>query len=285
MITTAKSIVGTEMFAKLGTLRTVLVFSLACFGSIVVPLAQAQSHGVPVVRDPNAVAAVNAALLALGSEATFANIHDVKMNGSCSFSAEDDGAGSENSSQFSWIVADKEFRYESVSATGSDITISGHGKPTHTHNGTVEPISMFSANAMLPYQLPGLVLARELNDAKYQMKYLGIRQLSANQVFVIEIALAGPERPVAGSAQTWFFSATTAEPIAVDYLMPSETSPRVRIRIRTTFASYQAQAGVSFPSNVGVETEHAGSGLCAVNQIQINTSPASSIFDNAQGDN
>jgi hypothetical protein len=118
-------------------------------------------------QDPQAIAVLQNSAAAMGGSA-WAAIQDWTITGSMSIS----GSG-QSPSNFSWIGAGAEFRFEKDTGQTKNLFLSGHGSPVRITNGTVSPINYFVARANPPLYVPGVRLTQELNNQQLTIQYVG----------------------------------------------------------------------------------------------------------------
>lgn len=133
-------------------------------------------------RDATALATVQAAIAALGSQATFTGIQDATVTGTCTPLDSGNTTSSDSSHKFTWTVAGKEFRYESLDNSGEEhLFVSGHGSPAVAEDGSTKTIPPLVGAVMRPYHLPGVVLTQELQNSTRNILSAGTENISGVQ--------------------------------------------------------------------------------------------------------
>jgi hypothetical protein len=240
----------------------------------------------PVRRDPQAVSAIQTALQSLGGSTAWTQVQDAVERGSCT----DNSTQVATSSQFTWTVRGYDFRYESSGSGGAqNLLVSGHGKPTRSDGTTTKPLSLRTATLMLPYQLPGMVLAQAFDDATYSLRYAGSGTWNQAPAIEIEVMHTLYGRDLQETEQTWYLTPQTMQPVAVTFLLSGEQDADHYAQLTYGYSQYQSTGGLSVPQTIATAT--VGTGLqqqCMIQAVQFNTGPASSSFDlplNAGGQN
>lgn len=244
------------------------------------------SKALPVRRDPQAVSAIQTALQTLGGLTAWAQVQDAVERGTCT----DNSTQTVTSAQFTWTVRGYDFRYENVDSSGArSLLVSGHGKPARSEGATTKPLSLRTATLMLPYHLPGMVLAQAFNDGNYSLRYVGSGTWNKAPVVEIEVVDTFHGRDLKETWQAWYFAPQSMQPVAVKFYLSGEQDADHYARLTYSYSQYQSTGGLAVPQNI--VTGVVGTGLqqqCTIQGIQFNTGPASSSFDlpiNAGGQN
>lgn len=245
---------------------------------------QSSSSSSPYVRrDAQALTIVNKSLGAMGGQAAIASIQDADAVGTCSDQAVNGTTSTTTQSTFEWTVAGNAYRYQTIENGQATITVSGNGQASRSESGVIEKVSPSDAQATLPFHLPGVLLLQELNNPEYSFRAMGNQQTAQGPAQEVAIAIAGPERPVEGSTQLWYFSTTNGQPLQVVYTMPSEHAPELGVRVTTSFSGYSTIDGALLPTRVTISVGDFLIANCTASTIHTNVHPSEAIFESATG--
>lgn len=235
-------------------------------------LSQTQVSAGPS-RDPTALSMIEASLSAMGGKTALVGLQTVKIVGSSQHP-------SDNSERLlTWYVQVNgdlfELRKETIGKNGRVAFATGHGKPNfYSPNGTSHKLPDFLANSFIPYEIPGVVLARELLNVKLDTSL----QTTGNESSVI-IHDKSTLLTTAISRQTWHFDPTTHLPSSVDYLLPSPTNQLDNTKGSMSFASYTIFQGIAYPATIQVYEAGSLVDTIHITSLHINSSLGSALFD------
>lgn len=218
------------------------------------------------------------AISALGGSAAWSGIADTTMSGACT--DEDDASSATTSSPFLWITAQSEFRYQMGATTSSTVLLSGHGKPSFSSPSASQSLTNETAELLKPFHMPGLVLLSILNDSSYHATVVGqevVLGAAATHIHVQHQLAYALEQ---GADQDWWISTSTFLPVKVTYLVPGQ-SVKSYMTNSYYFSSWTATSGgIAYPQLLLVSSGLGAPTMgCTVAQLQLNTQPASSLFD------
>ncbi len=248
-------------------------------------LAQQSSSAISphVQRDAQAMTIVNNSLAGMGGQAALASIQDADAVGTCSNQAVNGATNTTTPSTFEWVVAGGAYRYQTIENGRATITVSGNGQPSRSEAGVIEKVSPSDAQASLSFHLPGVLLLQELNNPTYSFQAMGVQQTAQGPAQEVAISIAGPERPVEGSTQLWYFSTINSQPLQVTYTMPSEQAPEVGVPVITSFSGYSAVEGALLPSRITISVGDFSIVNCTASSIRVNVHPSEATFASAAG--
>jgi len=248
-------------------------------------LAQQSSSGISphVQRDAQALTVIDNSLAAMGGQAVLASIQDADTTGACSNQVVSGATSTTTPSTFEWIVAGNAFRDQTIENGQATITVSGNGQPSRSESGVIEKVSPSDALSSLPFHLPGILLLQELNNPAYSFRAMGVQQTAEGPAQEVEIAIAGPERPIEGSTQLWYFSTVNNQPLQVTYTMPSEQAPEVTVPVTTSFSGYSTVNGALLPMRITISVGDFLTVNCIANTVRVNVHPSEATFDSPSG--
>lgn len=209
--------------------------------------AQQSTPTPPAQRDPQAVAAVQAAIAAFGSSAV---AQSLQAQGQVD--TFDPGGNATNT--ITWEMAGSEFRVESSSGASSGVVVTGHGNPTVTIDGQTQPVPKYVIQAMFIPAFAGAILAREFQNPNYSLQYIGAQTLNDTPVAVVETALpTAPNAPL--TSQLWYFSNATNLPIRVTYRAPADQTPLRSWPETVDLSNFTSVSGGMYPFKIVVSDE------------------------------
>jgi hypothetical protein len=192
-------------------------------------------------RDTNAVAILQVALVNL-SGATVAN-PSVIATGDVQYAGAANASGS-----FTWKRAGREFRYENPDGS---ILVSGKGRPALASAGIWKRTSGNELISDFPSHLPGIVIARVLADARYEIRSLGARALNGGFANVVSITRIYPDDSdgffAALTRRTFYFDASSSSLLRVEYDVPDNVYAGTRALLTVDYQQFATVGGLNVP--------------------------------------
>lgn len=266
----------TKRSSHLASLQRVVGF-FALFGGSCITSAQTSQATAP----PNdAVTQIlTQALNAMGGSGAWSQVSDATVSGNCTSSSAGNTTA-EPPSTFLWIVtANNQFRYQSGKTGQGNALLSGTGSPLFATPSETKPLTAETGILLKPYHLPGMAFLQILNDQNYTASVVGQETVLNTTTIHIHVMHRGIRAPEIGSDQDWWLDASTYLPVAVTYLVPGQTMQSY-MPTSYYFSSWELETrGIAVPFSLLIETG-AGfpSGICTINQVNINSQPVASLF-------
>ncbi len=236
-----------------------------------IPLSAQQ----PPQRDPQAVAAINNALAALGGQGAIPQIRDCVARGSTRVP---EGSPLANGN-FIWKNAGEEFRYEYATSSAVEVFSSGHGRPAIRKADDVARLHGHMALANFPPHLPGVVLLKQLTDPKYTLTFLGPGVLADRQVIRVRTSLDSDIASAAVTPQVWSFDATNGLPLRVEYRWPDNSNAESFVPVVAEFSDLRSVAGVVVPFRIVHHVNNELIATSSLDSVTFNTGLDSAEFD------
>ena len=231
-------------------------------------------------RDATALTAVQAAIAALGGQVTLTGIQDATVTGTCTLLGSGSGTSSGSGQKFTWTVAGKEFRYESLDNNGEEhLFVSGHGNPEVAEGGATRTIPPLVGAVMKPYHLPGLVLVRELQDTTRNILSAGTESISGIQAVHIRITTTVGALPVPAFDQDWYFNPANNLPLMVKYRIPTVPVSTTYLDTTVLYLSFDTSQAMPVLQQMAVEYDPSDRMSCTFGAPKFNVQPASTTFD------
>jgi hypothetical protein len=212
-------------------LSAAIFFSLSALG---------QTPSAP--RDPSALAAVQAAVLALGG-------NSLQTVDNCVAQGQVTKNGSTGT--FKWENSGTDFRYEETFNGTTSALVSNHGSPatvTGTHVQNWPP--HFGVAAIPPY-LIGLRLFRYSSDQTVGLALLPSDPVADAGVFRIQAGFPQRSDMLARAIQEeWRISQTTGLPIAFRQKSPGYPIANISITAESDLSNYQTMGGLLVPAHI-----------------------------------
>jgi hypothetical protein len=231
------------------------------------------------VRDTQAVAVLQSAIAAMGGSAAVVAVLDVTVQGTL-----ENATGARGQAVgFVWKAAGSEFRQEfQTDGTTTRIYVSGHGSPRDLRGSAWVSVPYHESRAVLPYQVPALVLLNELGNSNYTVSYVGAATINGRPAIQIHTCDESDFISHIVLAQDWFFDAQTAVPLQVNFKLPSDTAANDPRDGSIQFSNFQISNGISVPMQLALQ-EGNGSATAIVSSVQFNSGVPASEFDPPTG--
>jgi len=256
--------------------RLVLSFLLIIASS---PRVNSQQSVVTPQRDPQAVAAIQNALAAMGGANAIARVQNVIAQGSMlpaqgsaipigSFRMED---------QFG--AQAHEFRDTFQSPALNQSIVSGHGNPGLLSNGHTKNFNPWSGNSRLPVHLPVMILSAFLASANCSIVSAGQTTINGHAAIQIHFHIDTDVVQQTLSIQDWYFDSATALPLRVEYRIPDTSNPTIFIGAAADFSDFRPVQGVLFPYRVTAYQDDKALAALTLTLVAVNQAISSSDFD------
>ena len=192
-------------------------------------------------KDPQAVAALNLALTALGGPTAFAAIQDSTVSGQSQPSDP-----SLPTDQFIWKSVGMAIRQEYAMSDGTHISavIQGKGQ-SKDPSGQIAPIDGRASLTIFPYHLPGVVLLSLLNSANATLSLISDPTNDGNLIHVRSIRLLSHPLLSPLTRQDWLFDPVSGLPVRVSFCLPDLKSQRLDGTATVTFTGWQSASSVT----------------------------------------
>jgi len=248
-----------------------LTISLSAFSQ---SSGSSSSGGAPR-RDPQAIAAVEQALDALGNKTAYLYVHTIVIRGNIqtvdgqaisSFLWEDDLSGKI-----------PEFRKEIRSGNSVALLVSGHGTPSQHRDGRQRQLPVQVALALPPFYVPGVVLTRQLNNPTYSFQLVD----DADGLIHVRTSWQLNLGTASVSVQDWYFSTNTKLPVRVQYVLPNSEKPSQLKPVFLEFSDFRTvtASGIAIPFSMIGHGVNQQIRKFAVTEAQINTPIDSNHFE------
>jgi hypothetical protein len=228
-------------------------------------------------RDPQALAAVQKAVTALGGTA-LSQIHDASVQGNIQILP----ASANNTLSVVWEDAwgngAPSFRRESHIAGSRAVLLSANGQPVDTQAGIATKVPSYVTFSCSPVHLPGMVLTAQLNNSGYSLKFLGTTAVNSVLAVHIQSALVADPVTSAVSLQDWYFDPNSGLPLRVDYRVVNSGDPLNPGIASMQFANFRSVSGILVPFLL-TETGLAGEqDIVTVTSVALNSGLSPSEF-------
>jgi hypothetical protein len=231
-------------------------------------------------RDSAALAVIQQAVIALGGFKAAGQIANATVTGTIQPTS-----GSHlKAGTFVWIDAPPEIRYEVRTSDGTQVFASGHGYPANQRNAATMPLLQHMATAILPFHLPALVLARELQDTCYTIRLVGIGTVGGVPVVCVHISLDADPVSAMVTPQDWYFDTSSGLPVRVLHRLPDNHHADEYIREADDFSNFRAVNGLLVPFCMVSYEDEAPEATATINSVTFNTALSSTQFDLAVGE-
>jgi hypothetical protein len=214
-------------------------------------------QSAPVVqRDPQALAAVQKAVAALGGSA-LSQIHDASVQGAIQILPASTNQSLSVVWEDAWGNGTPSFRRESHIGGSVSVLVSGSGQPVDSQDGFITKVPQHVAFSCAAVHLPGILLAAQLNNANYASKFLGTTAINGVSAIHVQSSLSTDLETTAVSSQDWYFDSNTGLPLRVDYRVVNSGDPLNPGTVSMQFANFQLVSSILVPFRL-TETGLAG---------------------------
>ena len=227
------------------------------------------------VRDPAAIALLQKAIATLGGQAVASQVTDSVTTGTI-----DPPPGSKAETRtFVWKVAGEEFRREFQGSAGSEVFVSGHGKPEGDRAGKGRRVMQHVAQASPPLHLPALVLLQQLANNDYSLTVVGNATVQGQPTTVVKSVLQSDVVTRAVTPQRWFLDPQTGLPLRVEYRLPDNENALHTTDASVEFGDYRSIQGTMVPFRMLVTQSGSGPWTVTVLSVAFNTNISPTEFD------
>jgi hypothetical protein len=225
------------------------------------------------------MAVLQSAIAAMGGPSAISAIQDATVQGTLQNAT---GAAGQTIG-FIWRTAGSEFRQEiQTNGATTRIYVSGHGSPRDLRRGTWVSLPYHESRAVLPYQLPAVVLLSELNSPNYTISYVGPVTINGNSVIQVHTCDESDFISHLVLPQEWYFDPASGLPVQVDFKIPSDTAANDPRSGSIQFSNFKIVNGIAVPFQLSLQ-EGSGSATAIVSSVQFNSSIPASDFDPPSG--
>lgn len=200
-----------------------------------------------VQRDPEAIAVVQKAILALGGAANLTASDSFEISGEVVPSPD----GSASAGSFAIKVSGKEYRFETPVGTEKFILASNHGKPRILRkNKAISAGQLHLSSFAIP--LIGPTLARRFLSSSLSFIFKGYvtEGDGAAAVTAARVRIqAQYDEPLLTelTRQDWYFDARSGLPIRVEYNDPARENGAITVPVAIDVYDYRAVSGMRAP--------------------------------------
>jgi hypothetical protein len=263
-------------------LRVAPFVFLALFPVSLAAQSVATSTGVPV-RDANAVAAVQRAVVALGGAAN-SQVHNAVVQGTIhDLSTDPKGTGTFIWKDH-WGGKRASCRRESYQGGSTAVFASDdNGKPSRSDDGNAKTLPAYVSYSCVAFHLPGVLLSAELVDANYGFRYVGSAKV--NGAPAIHVRSAWETNPFTAilTTQDWYFDPNSGLPLRVEYMVADTRNPNYRSTVSIDFGDFRNISGIVIPFQLNGHGVAGDTGIATITDVQLNPGVNASDFNLAAG--
>jgi hypothetical protein len=215
---------------------------LCCFSATVFSLsALGQTPSAP--RDPSALAAVHAAVLALGGTTALQGVDNCVAQGQVTRNG--------STGTFKWENSGADFHYEETMGGTTSALVSNQGSPATVTGTQVQTWPAHFGTAAIPLHLIGLRLARYAADPTVTLTLLPSDPVADAGVFRVQTGFPQHANVIARKIQEeWRISQTTGLPVAIREKSPGYPIADVSQTSESDLSNYQRLAGMLVPTHI-----------------------------------
>jgi hypothetical protein len=236
-----------------------------------------------VRRDATAVAAVQAAIVAMQGTQQASSIGTAVLNGHATKYTNGQPSQQRFLTKYKVLDGTVAFRRELTSDQDTSVFASGGKRPVfQLPDGRSHRFGKHVAMAAPPFDLPLLVLWQIINNSLYEFILKNDSMPS-----IVHVQLENPSDPLMKkiTRQDWYFDATTYLPLRVIYEVPDVTSPSTTIKANCDYLQFQPiDFGIVVPVQMKLYEEADLVEAITVDSVRINGT-VEQDFDMPQGDN
>ncbi len=230
-------------------------------------------------RDPQAVAAIQNALAAMGGASAIAQVQNVIAQGSM-LPAQGSPIPVGNFTMQDQLTAQShDLKTAFQSAALTQTIASGHGNPGLLSNGHTKNLNAWSANARVPVHLPAMILSALLANANCNIASAEQTTLNGHAAIQIHFHIDTDIVQQTLSVQDWYFDSSTGLPLRVEYRIPDTANPTMFIGAAADFSDFRPVQGVLFPFRIQAYQDGKPQAVLTMTSVAINQPISSSDFD------
>jgi hypothetical protein len=231
------------------------------------------------VKDPQAVNVVQTAITAMGGVAVIGQIQTWQLQGQYQRTTQ---SGNETGTLL-WEQAGAEFRVQTTGPFGTNLVLTGHGKPAVVTPGGTKTMPAHVIRAMFVPALAASTLLRELQDPNCSIEYGRTTTLGSESVTVIQTAIRATQMEAMVTPQTWFFDSASGLPVRVEFRLPAVVGPRIYAPTTVDFSDYHNVSGALYPFRIVRSEFDKQSFVVTLQSVNVNVSISPGDFDPAVG--
>jgi hypothetical protein len=238
------------------------------------------SQNPPATRDDQALKILEVAIGSLGAANSVNTVHDCVLTGT-SESDSNPNLGRE----FTWTIAEDEFRFDVKSAKGTGFFVSGHGTPANMSNGKLSRVNYHVAKGNVPYYLPGLLLSREITNPSFGVTYVGLADIGGRQAAHVHLGDLSNKLASLVTPQEWYFDLSSGLPLRVEFRIPPNENAADFIKGTYDFSDFRSVGGMLTPFQISFSEGYLPLRVIHFNSVTFNVGVSQSVFDAPQGVN
>jgi hypothetical protein len=231
------------------------------------------------VKEPRAVQVVQTAITALGGAAGIGQIQTWQLQGQSQRSTKN---GNETDT-VTWEQSGSEFRVQTDGPSGTNLVVTGHGKPAVVASAGTKAMPAHVIRAMFVHALVAPMLLRESQDPNCSIEYGGTTMLGSESVTVIQTAVRATQMEAMVTPQTWYFDTSSGLPVRVELRLPAVVGPRLYAPTVVDFSDYRNVGGALYPFRIVRSEFGKQSAVVTLQSVDVNKPIPSGDFDGPAG--
>ena len=247
------------------------------FTNPVFPQQPAQQTSI-VLRDPQAIKILQQTIAALGGATALSSVTAASTHASIVPVPDSQLPSGTVVWEDDFTGPSYEFRDTFQSDGFTRTLVSGHGSPGQIDkDGDPHKLQSHVAYAAVPYQLPAIVLNRDLSDSNRTVTFIGTTALAGKSVLHIRTSIDVGIVEKLLSPHDWYIDASTFLPIRVEYDVPNTINLSDIYLSAVDYSDYRPINGILFPFTQNVSER--GNPVCVVQVSAIDLNPPTSSTD------
>jgi hypothetical protein len=243
------------------------------------PNLKSQQPTTSVQRDPQALAAIQQAIVAMGGSNAVAQVQTVIAQGSIASAPGANAPAGNFVSEDQFTSQGHEFKDTFQSAELTQNFVSGHGNPGLISNGQTRKFYPHVANSRLALHVPAIVLAGVLSNASYSINWVGSITINGQAAVQIHLHLDTDRFSQTLAAQDWYFDPASGLPLRVEYRVPDTEDPMKFINAAASFSDFRSVQGVLTPFRIQTYEDAHVRHILILSSVTFNQPTPSSDFD------
>jgi len=225
-------------------------------------------------QDPQAVAALNAALTAMGGQAALSAIQDATVSGQ---SQPSDPAASADS--FVWKSTGMSIRHEYTMTDGVHVSVVDQGQGSRMEpSGQITTIDPRASLTILPYHLPGIMIVSLLGAANVSLTLINDPVNDGSLIHVSAMQQLSQPSLSLVTRQDWLFDPVSGLPIRVSIYLPDNHNQRFDGTASIVFTQWQTVSSVQVPQSMQLFFEDELQSIIRLNTPTFNQGLPASTF-------
>lgn len=253
---------------------------LSLFVSFPLPARQSSPASTTTPqRDPQAVAAIQQAIAAMGGQNAAAQIQTVVAQATLTPTRGSADPLGSVVFEDAFTSQGHEFKDSFRSANLVQSFVSGHGAPGVVSNARIRKFTPHIALFRQATHLPIVLLSQVLANANCSIEFVGSTNLNGVAAIQIHLHVDTDILQQTLSVQDWYFDPVTGLPLRMEYRLPDSANALYFVPAACDFSDFRPVQGILFPFRIVSYRDGIAQNTLSFDSVSLNQAVASSDFD------